>query len=301
MSDTSATTDTMPVVERPWFNKLLILTAAATWGFSFVVMKDLVDRVPVFWLLAVRYALASVVMLLVFRRRVIVLLRSRRATRLGIVLGLLLFGAYAFQTMGLAYTTPGKNSFLTGCYCVMVPFIAWAMGQGRPRVHHLAAAVLCVGGIGLVALGGVSALNIGDWLTLVGAACYALQFVCLARWGDGVDALAVTSLEFVIMALCSMATTLLFERGACIPALGAADWGAMAFLVLVCSCFDYAALNWGIVHVPPAQGSILSALEAPFGVFAGVLFYGELLTLQMVVGFALIFCATLVSELCARE
>ena len=291
----------VPIVERPWFNKLLILTAAATWGFSFVVMKDLVDRVPVFWLLAVRYALASAVMTLVFGRRMRALLRSPRACKLGLLLGVLLFGAYAFQTMGLAYTTPGKNSFLTGCYCVMVPFIAWAMGEGRPRAHHLVAALLCTCGIGLVALGGVSAFNIGDWLTLVGAACYALQFVCLARWGDGVDALAVTSFEFVVMAICSAAATLFFERGASVPALGPADWGAMAFLVLVCSCFDYAALNWGIVHVPPAQGSILSALEAPFGVLAGVLVYGELLTAQMVAGFALIFCATLVSELAARR
>ena len=121
-----------PLLDRPGFNKLLILIAAATWGLSFVVMKDLVDKLPVFYLLSVRYALASVIMVLASRRKLAQALRSTRTIKLGLLMGVLNFAAYSVQTMGLTLTTPGKNSFFTGCYCVMVPFAVWAI------VHTLA-------------------------------------------------------------------------------------------------------------------------------------------------------------------
>jgi drug/metabolite transporter (DMT)-like permease len=46
----------------------------------------------------------------------------------------------------------------------------------------------------------------------------------------------------------------------------------------------------------PAEGSLLSSLEAPFGVLSSVLVYGERVTGRMVAGFALIFVAMVVSE-----
>lgn len=270
-----ATQTELRVTERPWFNKLLILVAAATWGFSFVVMKDLVERVPVFWLLTVRYLLSTLAMVAVLRGRLLRSLRERRALTLGLALGVLNFAAYATQTVGLSLTTPGKNAFFTGCYCVMVPFVGWAFGRGRPRFRHVLAACLCVTGIGLVALGGVSALNAGDVLTLVCAVCYALQYVVLATWGHGTDALSITTIEFAVMGALSSLVTLVAERGFVPSAPTVADLGAMAFLVLVCSCFNFAAINRGMLHVDPTEGSILSSLEAPFGELASVLFYAE--------------------------
>ena len=48
--------------------------------------------------------------------------------------------------------------------------------------------------------------------------------------------------------------------------------------------------------VDPAEGSLLSALEAPFGVLAGVVAYGDRVTARLAVGFALIFVAMVISE-----
>lgn len=283
-------------VDQPWFNKLLITTAAATWGLSFVFMKDLVDKVPVFWLLAVRFSLAAVVMALVLNRRLLAALRDPATLRLGIALGFMNFTAYALQTMGLSLTTPGKNSFFTGCYCVMMPFAMWLFGGSRPAVRHVLAAVTCVTGIGLVAADGGWALNAGDCLTLGCAVFYALQYVFLAKYGTDKDALSMTAMQFMVMAPCAAVASVLFERGFAPTALTASDAGAMAFLVLVCSCFNFAAINRGMTRVDPAEGSILSALEAPFGVLASVVLYHEQVTLRLLAGFALIFVAIVVSE-----
>lgn len=285
----------IPLIDRPWFNKLLILCVAAIWGYSFTTMKGMVAQMPVFRLLALRNVLASAVMLLWVRGRFVRAL-DRQTVALGIAMGLSGFGAYAAQTMGLAMTTPGKSSFLTGCYCVMVPFLSWAFGRGKPGLRHVTAAVLCVCGIGLVALDGGLSLGAGDALTLLGAAFYAIQFVFLATWGKDVDALVVTAWEFMVMAICSVCCSAVFERGYVAPAPTATDVLTLLFLGLVCSCACFGLLNRAVTLVDPAEGSILSALEAPFGVLSSILVYGECVTARLGLGFALIFVAIVISE-----
>ena len=62
----------------------------------------------------------------------------------------MLFLAYYTQTVGITDTTPGKNAFLTAVYCVLVPFLFWAVDKARPDKFNIIAAVLCIAGIGLV-------------------------------------------------------------------------------------------------------------------------------------------------------
>ena len=51
----------------------------------------------------------------------------------GAITGVFLGVAYIFQTIGLKHTTPGTNAFLTTVYCVIVPFLSWAVSKKRPR------------------------------------------------------------------------------------------------------------------------------------------------------------------------
>lgn len=78
-----------------WFNKLLIVACALASGFSFFVMKDVVAQFSVFWLLLIRFGCASLIMLLVFHRRIVVQLNVRML-RTGALLGVLYRLAYVF-------------------------------------------------------------------------------------------------------------------------------------------------------------------------------------------------------------
>ncbi len=283
------------LIDRPGFNKLCILLVAMIWGYSFTVMKGLVTEMPVFYLLALRNAIATAAMLAWVRGR---FLREmdRGTVALGIALGVTCYGAYAPQTIGLSMTTPGKNAFLTGCYCVMVPFLAWAFGQGRPGLRHVVAAVTCVCGIGLVAVDGGLPLKLGDALSLLCGVSYALQFVILDKWGRDRDALVATTWQFLVMALMSAATSVVVDAGYAPPPLAVGDVATLLFLGLACSCLCFGLLNRAMTIVDPAEGSILSALEAPFGVLSSVLVFHERVTVRLLVGFALIFVAIVTSE-----
>ena len=56
--------------------RLALLSAALIWGTSFIVMKSAVDAIPVFLLLAVRITIATVLVGLIFIKRMRQMTRS---------------------------------------------------------------------------------------------------------------------------------------------------------------------------------------------------------------------------------
>lgn len=274
----------------------LIILATIIWGSSFVVMKSSVDVLPTFWLLAIRFSLAALALSLAFWKRWRLL--DRQYLLGGAVMGFFLFVAYAFQTFGLARTTPGKNAFFTAVYCVIVPFLNWAVARKRPDRFNVAAAVLCIAGIGLVSVTGenASAFNLGDVLTLVGGFFFAAHIIAVDKFAQGRDIFLLTALQFAFFGLFSW-LAVLFTR----PALNVGVFNGelifgLAYLVIFASCGGLLFQNIGQKYTAPATAAVLLALEAPFGVLFSVLFANEGLTALMLLGFALIFISVVVSE-----
>ena len=125
-----------------------LIVATVIWGSSFVVMKQALDSVPVLYLLALRFSLAAAALAPVCVRELKKL--DARHLRAGAILGAVLFLGYVLQTYGLNYTTPGKNAFLTATYCVLTPFLARLLFKSKLSAEHIAAAFVCLIGIGFV-------------------------------------------------------------------------------------------------------------------------------------------------------
>ena len=276
----------------------IIVLATLIWGSSFVVMKDTVNVLPTFYLLAIRFSAAAVILAAVFWKRWRVL--DRQYLLGGGVMGLCLFVAYAFQTFGLERTTSGKNAFLTAVYCVIVPFLYWAIARKRPDKFNLLAALLCIAGIGLVSLttqssGGLT-MGLGDGLTLIGGFFFACHIVAVSRFSEGRDIFILTALQFASFALLSWACALLFAQPLPLEVFTPDLLWKLAYLVVFASCGALLFQNIGQKYTPPATAAVLLSLEAPFGVLFSILFADERPTGLMFLGFALIFVAVVCSE-----
>lgn len=281
--------------------KLLIVVATVIWGASFVFMKDAVGVMEPAWLIGVRFTLTALLLTVLFWRHVRRAL-TKRDLALGAVLGLANFLAYWVQTIGLAYTSPGKNAFLTAVYCVIVPFIYWLVAARRPTRYNLLAAVLGVVGIGCVSLGDESlAMGFGDVISLASALFFAIHIVLVGRFSHGRNVLALTVFQFWMGGLCGLVVGALTEPAPTWAAITPDFLWNMAYLVLLASCVALVFQNVALAHVPPNQASLLLSLESVFGVVFSVLLYGEQLTFKLVVGFALIFGAIIVSEVFPRK
>ncbi len=270
----------------------LIVLATLIWGSTFVIMKNTLDTVPTFYLLAFRFTAGAVILGLVFWKKWKLIDRGYLVS--GAVMGSFLFAAYSTQTFGLMGTTPGKNAFLTAVYCVVVPFLYWIVSRQAPDKFNVAAAFLCITGVGLVSLSADFTVNRGDVLTLISGVVYACHIVAVAKNAQGKDIFLLTTVQFAVTAVWAWGFALVFEEFPLAITGGAA--GSLVYLAVAATAGALLFQNVGQKYTPPATAAVLLALEAPFGVGFSVLAGSESLTGPMLMGFVLIFVAILCSE-----
>lgn len=275
------------------WGRLALLTTAVIWGSSFVILKNAIDGLGVMWVLAMRFTISAVLLLALAGKRLRSM--SRASVRGSVLIGVCLAAAYIVQTYGLKYTTPGKNAFLTTTYCVMVPFLAWLVYKRKPGLHNVAAAVLCVAGIGFVALdAGFGEVNTGDVLTIFSGVFYALQIILMEQYISGCDSLSVSAVEFSTAAVICLVGTFAFEGTPVMPASG--QIFAVLYLAVMCTALCFFLQAWGMKYTPSSTAAMIMTLEAVFGMIFSVILYHEQVTPRLLAGFALIFVAVVLSE-----
>ncbi len=274
---------------------LALVAVTATWGSTFFLIKDLLDRMPVLDYLAVRFLVATVALALLFPRALARM--SRSALRGGLVLGGLYGLAQILQTAGLAHTPASVSGFVTGMYVVATPvFAAVLLGQ-RVTVVTWTAVALAMTGLGVLTLGGLS-VGYGEALTFVAAMLYALHIVGLSAWSTPADAIGMAVTQLAVITVVCLAVTA--PDGVVLPAT-TQDWVAVLYMALAAGAFAMAAQTWAQAHLPPTRAAIIMTMEPVFAAGFAVLFGGEALSWRMLVGGGLVLTAMLLVELVPRR
>ena len=273
----------------------LLLLTALIWGCAFAVVKNALDSFPPGAIIAMRYLIAAAITGILFHRYLKELTRGDVAR--GALVGLLLFGAYIVQTTGLQYTTAGKNAFLTTVYVLLVPFGCALLFHQKLQKSNLIAAVMMLVGIGLLSLDGQGGgLNPGDILTLICGFLFAGHIIAVEQCQKKTNTYALIVLQFAFCALYAGLYNRIFERGMPL-AFTPGSIGGLLYIAVFSTTIGMSLQNIGQSMAPASHAVILLSLESVFGVLFSCLLLGEKVTLQMGVGFAIIFAALLVSEL----
>lgn len=274
--------------------RLALLLATLIWGSSFIIMKDALDNIGTFFLLAVRFTGACILLAIVFFKKLKKL--NKEVVKAGFVMGTALITAYILQTFGLAETTPGKNAFLTAGYCILVPFMFWAVAGTRPDRYNIIAAVLCIAGIGLVALDDNLTMERGDVLTLMCCAFYALHIIVSARYTQTYDVMLLTLLQFFFAALWSSLLCVLFEPVPAVAEIPPYTWFSLGYLCVFATAGALLMQTYGLKYTSPSAGALILSLESVFGVIFSIMVGAEAVTARLLLGFAVIFVAIVISE-----
>lgn len=281
----------------------LLLAATIVWGTSFFILKETIEQVPTFYVIAIRFMLAGAGLSLIFIKKLKTIKKSTVIR--GAILGVLLALAYFTQTIGLENTTPGQNAFLTSSYCVMCPFLVWLLFKKKPKFYNVFSAVLCIIGIGFIALSnsGVTGENVflGNGLTLVSAVFFGLQIIYIDKFSkEGHDNIQLLIPEILTAGIIMTIYTICVE----LPIYGISEFALngeqiikIGYLTIACTLFAQSAQIIGQKYTTTNQSSIILSLESVFGTLFSVLFAGEKLTVLILVGFVIVFVAMLITEL----
>jgi len=268
-----------------------LVLVTAVWGLTFVQVKDAVAIYPLFAFLAVRFAIASLVLAVPAAPRLRSLGRSGAVA--GTALGLLLAAGYALQTAGLARTTVSSAGFITGLYVVFTPLLALLLFRTR------VAAVVWLGvGLALVGLGLLSGVgagdSVGDALVLAGSAAFSLQIVLLERYAPRYDTIAFTQAE-MLAAFGGFALVAVAAGQIEVPS-GWTVWGALLVTGIFASALGFLVQTWAQRRTSATRTALAFAMEPVFAGVFGFWLAGDRLGAVGWAGCAVIMAGIVVAE-----
>lgn len=281
-------------MKKEILGKCMLLMSALIWGSSFIVMKNAVDFISPFTLLCIRFVLSTIFISILFFNKI---KKIKKQDLLGgFLAGLALFSAFSIQTFGLQLTTPGKNAFLTAVYCTIVPLLSWLYFKKKPDKAQIFAAILCFIGVGFVSLDSSLKVNLGDLYTLIGGFLYAVHIIVCEKAMKKTFPIIITALQFAFASIFSFIAASLFEDISVVFHIDSSIYLQILYLAFFATTLCYLFQNVGQKFVNENIAALLLSLESVFGVFFSILFGQEIMTLQIGLGFMIIFISVLISE-----
>jgi drug/metabolite transporter (DMT)-like permease len=266
---------------------LLLLLASAIWGSTFVVVKQAISQTSVLDFLAWRFILAGL-LLAAARPRALARL-GRRGWLHGVLLGVVLALGYMAQTFGLRSTPAAVSGFLIGLQVVFTPVIGWTLLKHRPQGRTWAAVLVATTGLALMTLRGAS-FGIGEGLTIVSSAVFALQIVGLEQWASSENAYGLATVQLLTIGGLSVVAGA--PGGIGLPPTRSI-WAAVVLTAVAATAFAFVVQSWAQSHLSATSAAVVFATEPVFaGLFAWM--SGEHLSLALLAGGALVVLAMLV-------
>ena len=285
--------DPMPIKERKVFISAIALGLVALfWGTSFAVIKDIIDTIPPFTLMMLRFGLSTLLLAMFFGHRLRQV--TGRQLRNSAIIGLFLSVAFIALILGIKHTTASKQSFLVGASVIFVPFLAWIISGRRPDRFAIGGALLAASGIALLTLDSSFAMNKGDLLSILCSISVACHMVAIEKLGRDGDPIASTIIQFAVASVCFLLLTGLFEsyRIELTPKL----WKALTYLVIVTTVIAFTIQNMAQKHLSATSTALILTLETAFGGVFAILYLHEHLTLKIFLGCLVIFAGILTEE-----
>lgn len=280
------------------FAALIFVTAG--WGLTFPLIKDSIESVRPFTFIAIRFVMAMSV--LIAGRLGFSALRPRNESKgiaewaAGLMLGLVLFGTYSLQTIGMQETSSSSAGFLTGLSVVIVPLILLVVGV-RIAVFSWIGIGLSIVGAGLLSLTESLTLGRGDLLVIGCAFTVALHIVLVGRFSRLFDPVRMTFIQIgfclVLTAICAVLVEYKDFDPASYPA---SAWGAMAFCGVIATAVAYLVQNMAQAFVSPVKTALILTLEPVFGAIFSVLLLQESLRPLQWAGGGVMVMAMVIAE-----
>jgi drug/metabolite transporter (DMT)-like permease len=274
-----------------------LVLVAIIWGGGFVASDMALKSFSPFQIMTLRFLLSTVIMTVIGWKQIKII--TKKEAVCGCILGFFLFAGFAFQIVGLQYTTPSKNAFLTATNVIFVPLLAYVIFRKKAGLKTLIGTGLAIIGAGILSLQSDFTLGIGDGLTLLCAVCFAAQVLLTGRF---VEKIRPTVLNFL-----QMATALVLSFGGLLitgdfsTQITVQGGLSVLYLGIVSTTITYLLQTICQRYVEETKTSIILSTEAVFGTLFSIIILREEVTLRMILGSILILSAVVVSEINGKK
>jgi drug/metabolite transporter (DMT)-like permease len=262
---------------------LAIITFALIMGSIPTAIKEAMAHFSPSVQLAIRFAIGAIILVPFVRDFNVSLLRE------GTILGLILFGCFACETIGLETISANRASFIFGLNVVFVTLFELLFGK-RMTARALLASGLAFSGIAIMSWEGGEAL-IGNFWLLGAAVCDAASIILLERFAPHHPSLSLTAIRIWVIAILGLLWAAPEITGQ-IESLKE-SWGVLVYLGFVATAIAFWLSTIGLRLVPAYEAAVFVALEPVFGAIIAFFLLGETLGLRGFIGAAMVLSGML--------
>ncbi|MFW9971284.1 MAG: DMT family transporter [Candidatus Odinarchaeota archaeon] len=271
---------------------LLILTTVL-WGTSFIITKNVIEDIPIFLYLGLRFLIAFFGFIPFFPRLKNL---NKKILLMGCITGLLYFFGIVFQTFGLQLnSSAGKTGFITGLSTIIVPFIIWIGYKKRLHIRIWLAVIMSVIGMAFLLLEGESGLMVGDLLVLICAFFFAFYIILNDKYVHLVDLYLYSIIQVIVVFSSCFICSLILREPYELSSFSPPFWLIMIYMGIAVMTLTILFQNWSQQYQGPTTTAIIFTLEPVFAALFGFLIGNEILSLFAWIGCSLIFCSILLA------
>jgi drug/metabolite transporter (DMT)-like permease len=279
-------------------NKAAVLTevalifAAIFWGLNFAATKYAADFLPQLFIVAFRFVGGGLVLFLVLR----ILEPESRMRRKDILpmAALGCFGIGAAQTaftFGISLTSAASTGLVFTTAPVWGMVLGFVLGLERPSWRGVVGVGLCILGVGIVFYGGLSSVEdslLGDLVILLAAVSVGAYTVFSMPVLERHSPLAVATYPTLFGGPVILILSLPYLGDVDWESLGFGPWAALVYSAVLATAFAFAAWQRGISRIGANRVLVYQYLITLTGVTSGIVFFGENLGIEKIVGGAVI-------------
>jgi drug/metabolite transporter (DMT)-like permease len=278
-----------------WLVDLSLIAVALIWGATFVLVKQALTGISTLLFLALRFAIATLALALIFRKE----FRSpnlSRGLRAGLIAGCFLFSGYVLQTFGLKYTSASKTGFITGLYIPLVPLFSSLVYKKIPQTAEIMGVLAAFTGMALMTIQkDLFDIGLGDLLVACCAVAYAFHILVLGRFAGSTN-LGVLTVVQIATAFTISAGTFWWAEPVRVQ-WTAGLWIALLVTGLFATALAFAVQTWAQRYSSPTRTALIFSTEPLFAWATSYMVAGDVLSRRAMVGAALILAGILLVEL----
>ncbi len=272
--------------------ELSLVVAAVFWGANYAATKYAAEFLPPTFLVALRFAGGGLLLFCVLR-----LLEPESRLSRGEILpmiGLGCFGVAAAQTaftFGVSMTTASNTGLIFATAPVWGMILGSALGLERPSGWGMFGIALSILGVGIVVYDGIGAgdsSTLGDGLVLLASVCVGAYTVLSIPVLKRHSPLAVATYPTLFASPVALLLASPYLPGLHWGSVPLAAWATVGYSAAFATAFAFAAWQRGISRIGANRVLVYQYLITLTGVASGIIFFGESLGPEKILGGAVI-------------
>jgi len=272
---------------------LLLLCVALIWGLTFPAIKGALEGITPYAFLTIRFSIACLFLAIFYLKRLKKI--NKNNLKAGLIIGTALFAGYAFQTIGLQYTTASNGAFITGLAVVLVPLINIPFSRQFPNLFAVLGAGSAAIGLALLSLNESFTINIGDLLVFFCAVSFALHIILVSKFAPHMDSSLLAIIQIGAVAIFSTLFAINLET---FPSeFTKKVWIGLAICSIPATSLAYLIQNKVQQYTSPTHTAIVFSMEPVFGALFSYYWLGESLTTRGFIGCGFVLFGMLIAEL----